>query len=77
MNFKFLSRGEGGTSNSAKGSSKPNAREETSVTSELGALKLNDEEIAEFEKWATQAKPNELMVKAAEMHRALRLKQVR
>jgi hypothetical protein len=75
MNLKFLSRGERGTSNSAKKSAKPSA--ETGATSELGALKLNEDEIAEFEKWATEAKPNELMVRAAETHRLLRLKRVR
>ena len=44
MTFKFLGRGEGGTSNSAKGRTtdkKPTARADTDTASELGALKLN------------------------------------
>jgi|HubBroStandDraft_6_1064221.scaffolds.fasta_scaffold246993_5 hypothetical protein len=45
-------------------------------SSELGALKLDADEIAAFEKWATEPnKPTSFMVEAAKAHRVLRLRQ--
>ena len=73
MNLKFLSRGEGGSS----GSAKPSAKSASDATgySELGALELTQEEIAEFEKWATQpTPPTEFMTQAAKVHRILQTK---
>ena len=45
--------------------------------SDLGALKLDADEIAALEKWMTEpTKPTDLMVKAVKAHKVLRARQL-
>jgi hypothetical protein len=49
-----------------------------STASELGALRLDADEIAAFEKWMTEpSKPTPEMIEAAKAHKALLLRQKR
>jgi hypothetical protein len=68
--YKALSNGEGHSRSSAK------KREDTpNETVELGALRLTEDEVVQFEKWATEpSSPTEFMLEAARVHKALQLK---
>jgi hypothetical protein len=74
MTYKCLSNGDGGGVASTK---RKQADQEGAAPAEsLGALKLDADEIASFEKWATGSnKPTEFMIEAAKAHKILRLKQ--
>jgi hypothetical protein len=75
MNYKCLSNGEGRSGSSATRKARTTKRTEKP---ELGALKLNADEVAEFEKWITEPKrPTEFMLQAARTHRSLLLRQKR
>jgi hypothetical protein len=70
MSYKCLSNGGGERAAS-------NRRKKTiqNTKPELGALKLDADEVAKFEEWMTGPnKPNSLMSKAAQTHRLLRSK---
>jgi hypothetical protein len=79
MTFKCLNSGDGGEA--ASGNKRHVAEKRTekvAQASELGALKLDADEIAAFEKWMTEpSKPTARMIEAAKMHKVLRLKQGR
>jgi hypothetical protein len=68
MSYKRLSNGGGERTASTK---KNKATQ--SAKPELGALKLDADEVAQFEKWMMGPnKPNTLMSAAAQTHRLLR-----
>jgi hypothetical protein len=67
----------GGGGNGKTGAKRVDAKAEE-PKEELGALKLDETEISDFEKWATEtAKPTSYMEKAAKTHRAFQLKMKR
>jgi hypothetical protein len=73
MNFKFLNSGEG---HSSAGKKRVADTKPATEKPELGALKLDAEEVAQFEQWMTEPnKPTQFMVEAAKAHKIMRLKQ--
>jgi hypothetical protein len=77
--YKCLSSGDGG--NVAAGKKRTVVEKPTETAepaSQLGALKLDADEITAFEKWMTEpSKPTDLVLEAARTHKVLRLKQAR
>jgi hypothetical protein len=75
MTINFLS---GGGGNGGVGGKRAETKAPSRPKEELGALKLDETEISDFERWATETtKQTPYMVEAAKTHRIFQLKMKR